>query len=101
MIDSLYYGLGFVVYVLACMLTINTYNKKTIKNPSVFPMYFIYFYYTVLAGWLISRVDSAETFGIVFAQIAIYAVAGAIFLYTHYGYILKEIDYTEKKDGSF
>ena len=101
MINSLYFGAGFVVYVLATMLTINVYNKRTTKNPSVFPMYFIFLYYTLLAAYVINVVGSEETFFVRLAQMAIYAIAAGIFFYTHYKYVLTETNYDVKKENSF
>lgn len=101
MIDALYYGSGFILYVVMTMLTINVYNKRTTKNPSVFPIYFIYIYYTLLASYVINFVDGDEIFLVKFAQMAIYAIAAGVFLFIHYKYILEEINYKDHKEGSF
>lgn len=87
MIDILPYGIGFVFYVSAIMFSFRFYLRKTreansLENP--FAMYFIYLYYTILAGYVINFVDSNEIFSVKFIQVAIYAIAAGGFLHVHY-----------------
>ena len=91
MIDTIYFAIGFIVYIGFGIITFDVYAKKK-ELTKIFMLIFIYLFYTVLALYLINLVDRYADFIERLIQMAIYAVAGAIFLYSHYKTVIEKSD---------
>ena len=96
MIDPIYYGIGFLIYIGFCMLTFEVYSKKQ-GETNMFVLYLIYVYYTILAGYVINLVDGQSSSFVRFIEVMIYVIAAGVILTYHYKYV---IDENEKKDRS-
>lgn len=83
MIETKYYAIGFIVYLVYMIFTFNIYSKKR-EMSNFFILFAIFFYYTLLAGYIINLVDNSAEFYEKLVQIGIYAIGGALFLYLHY-----------------
>lgn len=102
MIETTPYAIGFVVYVIFNLVTFDVYSKgKEYVNHIV--LYMIYIYYTLLAGYVINLVDSAngEDALIIFFQVLVYAIAGGLFMVYHYKYEISKNEKFQDKEGSF
>lgn len=96
MIDTLYFGIGFVIYLgflLATFKTISYRSFSKMINQAI--LFFIYVFYTILAGYVIRLVDYTGNNGAeIMVQVLIYMVAGGFSVYMFYNnYIL-----TSKKE---
>lgn len=102
MIDTVPFAIGFVVYVVFCLVTFDVYSKREDVN-KIFAFLMIYAYYTLLAGYVISFVDSNASFFEVFMEITFYAVTCGLFLYSHYKSVLEKtgsgVGYGESPDN--
>lgn len=83
MIETKYYALGFLIYIIYMIYTFNVYSKKQ-EMTKVLILFTIYFYYTILAAYIINLVDSNATFFEKVVQIGIYIIAGGLILFYHY-----------------
>lgn len=89
MINTVAFGVGFVVYVLFCLLTIDVYSKKKeINTMLVFPT--IYVYYTILAAYVINFANVDALFWEKAIQVIIYALACAIVCFYYYENVIKQ-----------
>jgi len=89
MIDTVPFALGFLFYAWYSIFTFNVYSKKE-GVTKAYILFLIYLYYTILAGYVISFVDSSASFMERFIQIGIYVIIGAIVMYYHYQSTIKE-----------
>ncbi|MDA3856336.1 MAG: hypothetical protein PF569_08820 [Candidatus Woesearchaeota archaeon] len=90
MIDGLYFGLGFVVYMIFNILTFKTYSKKE-GITHKFALYLIFVYYSILAAYLINTVDSTgENMFEIILQIIIYVLAGFMFIRFYFMDVITE-----------
>lgn len=87
MINTLYYAIGFLIYVWYSTYTFDVYSKKE-GFTKFFIFIMIYFYYTFLAGYIINFVDYNALLIEKVVQISIYAIIGGIIIYTHYKLII-------------
>lgn len=97
MIDIFYYTLGFVLYQAFCIVTFDIYSRKE-GETSPFILVFIYIFYSILVGSVISFVESGESFFEILVQILIYVLASGFVLYFYYKKVLtieKEKKYME------
>ena len=91
MIDSLYFGIGFFIYVGFCLITFDAYSKKK-EMTKFLILLMIYTYYSILAVYVINFVDFNGTFIEKFIQSTIYLIACGIYLIQHYNSVIKEND---------
>ncbi len=91
MIPLLEYGLGFLVYIGFCMVTFKIYSKKE-GTTQWFYLLMIYIYYTLLAAYVISFVDSKSGSFVIFIESVIYAIAGGFVLLEYYNGPIKKAD---------
>ena len=89
MINTVPFALGFLFYAWYSILTFDIYSKKE-GITKVYILFLIYLYYTILAGYVISFVDSYANFMEKFIQIGIYSIIGAIVMYLHYDSSIKK-----------
>lgn len=82
MIPTIYFGIGFIIYISYTIFTFETYLKKEDVNKFLV-IIMIFSYYSLLAGYLIFLVDDGS-FMEKIIQTLIYIVIGAIFLYINY-----------------
>lgn len=83
MIETKYYALGFLIYVIYMIYTFNVYSKKE-GLTKVLILATIYFYYTLLAAYIIYIVDKSASLFEQIVQVGIYMIAGGLILYYHY-----------------
>lgn len=83
MIEIKYYGFGFLVYLIYMLYTFNIYSKKE-EITKGFILVIIYFYYTILASYIINLVDSNATLFEKIVQIGIYMIAAGLVLIYYY-----------------
>lgn len=101
MIDTLYYGIGFLVYIVFCIVTFDTYNKRK-EHSNYLVLFMIYLYYTILASYVINLVDVQEGTMVRFLEVMVYAIAGGLFMSYHYKQLLeKDQKKFGNKEGSF
>lgn len=94
MIELTHYTLGFVIYMAFNVITFETYSKQN-GTTNKFVLGFIYIFYTILMGYVINLVDyNPFTNNIIeiIMQIAIYALAAALFLIIYYNNVIKSKD---------
>ena len=92
MIPTLYYGLGFVVYVFFNIISFKTYSKKE-GITKKFVLYMIFLYYSLLSAYVINLVDYVGNNSLeVMFQTLVFILAGGLFLNFFYIDIIKEKD---------
>lgn len=92
MIPTIYYALGFIVYVFFNIVTFKTYSKKE-GITKKFVLYMIFLYYSLLAAYVINVVDFGGSNGLeVMLQTLVFVLAGGLFLNFFYIDIIKEKD---------
>ena len=90
MIDTIFYGIGFLIYTAFCVITFEVYSKKReVTNPMVLGL--IYLYYTILVGYLLSIVEM-ESWFVFFVEFFIYAVACGLISFYYYNSSIKKKD---------
>lgn len=90
MIDGLYFGLGFIIYMIFNILTFKAYSKKDGVTHK-FILYLIFVYYSILSAYLINLVDfNGENRFEVVLEIIIYILAGFLFLRFHFMDVILE-----------
>jgi hypothetical protein len=88
------YTLGFVIYLFFCIITFKTYSKKE-EMTKKYILFFIYIFYTILAGYVIQLVDYnflKNNIAEVIMEIAILAFGGGLYLFHYYNTIIKPKD---------
>ncbi len=98
MISTIPFVIGFIIYVLYSIFTFDMYSKKEGRT-SPFILILIYIYYSILASYIISFVDSNSSFFEKGIQIVIYIVCGGFFMFSHYIVSIKNIEDDEYKDN--
>lgn len=101
MINFIGFTIGFIVYIFFNITTFKVYsrNKETTKK---YILFFIYVYYTILAGYVIQLVDYSivlQNFFEVAIQIVIFAVAGGLYMVYYYNSIIAPTD--KEYDSNF
>jgi len=91
MIDTLHYGIGFIIYVTFCLITFDAYSKKK-EITKFFILIMIYVYYSILAIYVINFVDFNGTKIEIFFQSMIYLFGCGLYLFQHYNYVIKKND---------
>lgn len=91
MIDTIPFAIGFIIYAGFCIVTFDVYSQKK-EITKIFALISIYSFYTLLAGYVISFVDSTANFIEIFIQILFYAITCAIVLYSHYKSVIEKSD---------
>jgi hypothetical protein len=92
MIEPIPFAIGFVVYVLFCLITFNTYSKN--KGMTQAPiLFFIYFYYSFLSWYVISLVEGTEaSFFVVAIQTLFYIIPCGLLMANFYKKNIKPQD---------
>ncbi len=92
MIPAIPFAVGFVIYVLFCLVTFNIYSKT--KGMTMGPvLFFIYFYYSFLAWYVIDLVSGSDaSFFIVGIQTLIYLIPCGLLLLNFYKTTIKPQD---------
>ncbi len=90
MIPTLAYGIGFIVYMTFCLVTIDIYSRKDGMTPSLI-VALIYLYYSFLAMYMINLVESGDFIEVII-QCAIYVVAGGVIVLHYYKANIKTRD---------
>lgn len=94
MINIFYYILGLIVYVLFSVFTFNIYSKKK-EVTNIYVLFFIYVYYSILAGYIIQMVDYnpvENNFLEVIFETIIFMVLGGLYLLHYYYSVIKVKD---------
>lgn len=92
MIPTLYYALGFIVYVFFNIFTFKTYSRKE-GITKKFVLYIIFLYYSLLSAYVINMVDYSGSNSLeVTLQTLVFVFAGGLFLNFFYIDIIKEKD---------
>lgn len=91
MIDSIYFGIGFLIYVSFTVLTFKVYSKKQ-EVTKLLVLWMIYFYYSILAAYVINLVTPDEVFFEKMVQIAIYWIVCGVYVSYYYDSNIKEED---------
>jgi glycerol-3-phosphate acyltransferase PlsY len=94
MIEPTYYGIGFIIYVFYILITFDIFSKKE-GNKNIFIYILIYFYISLLAGYVINFVDKTSGFFEKFVQMGIYFVIGGIIVFQHFNNINKDSELEE------
>jgi hypothetical protein len=91
MIPTLYYAIGFIVYIIFNIITFKTYSKKK-EMTKKFVLYMIFLFYSLLAGYVISFVEknAGATFLEISVQTVILILAGGLFLNFFYFDVIKD-----------
>ena len=89
MIPLVPYAIGFIIYVIFCLLTFEMYsrNKTMTKQPVLI---FFYLYYSILAWYVIGIVDESTLEQIV--QTVIYMIPGGFIVLYYYNTSIKPKD---------
>lgn len=100
MIPTLYYAIGFIFYIGYTMITFSIYSKKK-EVTKVLYLFLIYFFYSVLAAYVINFVDINGNNFEKTIETLVYIVAGAVILYHQYESNIKisddeQIDFNNK-----
>lgn len=89
MLPVIPYAIGFVIYVLFCLLTVEAYSRN--KTITKFPLLiFFYIYYSILAWYTIGIVEPNTIDHIL--QIFIYMIPCALLLIFYYNKSIKPRD---------
>lgn len=91
MIPTLYFAIGFVVYVAFIVATFKSYSLKREMTKGFYLVIF-YVFYTFLAWYVINLVDGESGQFAVLVQTGIYALLGGMFSYQYYNDNIKSID---------
>jgi uncharacterized membrane protein YczE len=88
MINTLFYGIGFLIYAYYTMLTLDIYSKKE-EETNVFVLFIIFLFYSILIGYVINFLDNNEKFYVKIVEIGIYVIVNGIITAIHvFNYIL-------------
>lgn len=92
MIPAIPFAIGFVVYVIFCLITFNTYSKNRGMTQAPI-LFFIYFYYSFLAWYVISLVEGEDgTFFVVGIQTLFYIIPCGLLMMNFYKSKIKTED---------
>lgn len=108
MIDPLYFGIGFIVYVFFTVLTFDIFSRRK-GETNIFILIFIYIYYSILAVYLINFVERGLSEILVYEysifeviiQSMIYLVACAIYVSYYYKSTIRKRDKQEVMNESY
>ncbi len=91
MIPTLYYAIGFIIYIIFNIITFKTYSKKD-GITKKFILYIIFLFYSLLAGYVISFVEnnSGALFSEIMVQTIVLIFAGGLFLNFFYFDVIKD-----------
>lgn len=82
MLATIPFTIGFFIYVIFNLLTIDYYSKIKVETKAQI-IFFIYLYYTILAIYVINFTDSDGTFIVKLIECIIISVAGGVVI-LHY-----------------
>jgi len=84
MISVIPFTIGFLIYVMFCLVTFEIYSKN--KGMTQAPiLFFIYFYYSFLVWYVINLVEIGEnSFILILVEFLIYLVPCGIIMWNYY-----------------
>ncbi|MCA9497051.1 MAG: hypothetical protein KC589_08965 [Nanoarchaeota archaeon] len=89
MITPLYFGIGFLIYVTFTVTTFKVYSQKQ-EVTKILVLWMIYFYYSILAAYVINLVTIGEPFFEKIVQIAVYWIVCGVYVSYYYDSEIKE-----------
>ncbi len=89
MIPTLFFGIGFLLYCLVILITIDIYSRNY-EYPNTKAIALIYIYYSLLAVYVLNLVDPTGRLSEIFVQSMIYLVASAIVTLYYFDNVIKK-----------
>lgn len=91
----IYFAIGFTVYLIFNIITFKVYSKKK-EITKKYILFFIYVYYTILAGYLIQLVDN--NIWEIAIQTLLFTIAGGLYMIIYYRTVIVERDEQDAVD---
>ena len=83
MIEISFYGAVFLIYCAFTIITFDMYSRKMeVTNPLVLVMIFVY--YSILAGYVVSVLETSSDFFVLIIEMLIYFIACGLISFYYY-----------------